>query len=452
MCVRDDLIMKGKINTRKIEDQVAKAFESAGIRNVLVAVSGGADSVALLTACCHIAPRLGLRIEAVNCNFHLRGEESDRDSAFTATLCRRLNVDLHRIDYDVEAYMTAHPGISTEMACRELRYADFFRICRERGLERVAVAHNTDDDIETLMINLMRGSGTRGLRGMDNDNGSVIRPLLGMTRAEIEAYLSATGQDYIIDSSNLTSDYRRNFIRHDVLPLLETRWPGARKSLSRTLAIMKEESDIIETHYRRQLENLCPDATTLLVYSEGLSTGTILRFIERFGGNPTIADEIKESLDKLFGERRWKLSEKYTAVLERDRLVIIDTQSNSEEPTLNWEKLEMTPEIMAEIKSNRSHDIIYLPHDASSYELRKPRQGDRMSPLGMRGTRLVSDIISDAHLPRWRKDAIRVLARLTDGEIIWVTGLKRSRYDLISNDAEYCYKVVYFATEPTAHR
>lgn len=432
--------MKGKINTRKIEDQVAKAFESAGIRNVLVAVSGGADSVALLTACCHIAPRLGLRIEAVNCNFHLRGEESDRDSAFTATLCHRLNVDLHRIDYDVEAYMTAHPGISTEMACRELRYADFFRICRERGLERVAIAHNTDDDIETLMINLMRGSGTRGLRGMDNDNGSVIRPLLGMTRAEIEAYLSATGQDYIIDSSNLTSDYRRNFIRRDVLPLLETRWPGARKSLSRTLAIMKEESDIIETHYRRQLENLCPDATTLLVYSEGLSTGTILRFIERFGGNPTIADEIKESLDKKFRERRWKLSERYTAVLERDRLIIIESQKSDREPAIIWERIKMSPELMDIIKNNHSNNVIYLPNDEAAYELRRPSIGDKMEPLGMKGKRLVSDIVNDARLDRKKKQYIRVLVRKNDNKIIWVPSLKRSRHDLIHPDTDFVYK------------
>ena len=442
-------MMKDKNSIRKIEDKIAKAFEFAGIHNILVAVSGGADSVALLTACCRIAQRLGLRIEAVNCNFHLRGEESDRDSAFTADLCRRLDVKLHRIEYDVEAYITAHPGASTEMACRELRYADFFRICHEQGLERVAVAHNADDDIETLMINLMRGSGTRGLRGMDIDNDRVIRPLLGTTRAEIETYLSATGQDYVIDSSNLTSDYRRNFIRHDVLPMLETRWPGARKSLSKTLAIMKEESDIIETHYRRQLENFCPDATTLLVYAEGLSTGSILRFIERFGGNSTIAEEIKDSLDKEYGKRTWKLSERYTAVLERDRLIIIDAQCHFEEPALSWEKLQMTPGILDEIKSNRSHDIIYLPHDASAYELRHPRQGDRMFPLGMRGSRLVSDIISDARLPRQRKDAIRVLARHTDGEIIWVTGLKRSRHDLINEKSQVCYKAELHNLEPS---
>ncbi|MDE6512503.1 MAG: tRNA lysidine(34) synthetase TilS, partial [Muribaculaceae bacterium] len=251
-------MMKDKDSIRKTEDIVAAAFGASGVKSVLVAVSGGADSVALLCACVRTAPRLGLHVEAVNCNFNLRGQESDRDSEFAADLCSRLEVKLHRIDYDVKAYLNLHPGVSTEMACRELRYADFFRICSECGLQRVAVAHNTDDDIETMMLALLRGSGSRGLRGMDADNDRVIRPLLGVTRREIEGYLSAIGQDYMTDSSNLTSDYRRNFIRRDVLPLLESRWPGARKSLSRTLSIMKEESEIINAHYNRRLAELSP--------------------------------------------------------------------------------------------------------------------------------------------------------------------------------------------------
>ncbi|MDE6553039.1 MAG: tRNA lysidine(34) synthetase TilS [Muribaculaceae bacterium] len=427
----------------KIETTVAETLRKAGISSVLVAVSGGADSVALLRACAHLSPMLGLRLEAVNCNFHLRGAESDRDSEFVAALCRQLGVKLHLADYDVMAYITEHPGTSMEMACRELRYSDFFRICREENLERVAVAHNTDDDLETMIMNMLRGSGTRGLRGMDIDNGRVIRPFLKVTRKEIESYLSAIGQDFITDSSNLTSDYRRNFIRRDVLPLLESRWPGARKSLTKTLSIMKEESDIIEAHYRRQLAELSPDTTTLLVYANGVTTGTILRFIEPFGGNTSVAVDIKDSLSGQYGERRWKLSERYTAVLERDRLIVIDREASRTEPTIHWKKLTMTPEVMTEIKSNKDHHTIYLPNDERAYELRPPRKGDRMAPLGMKGTRLVSDIISDARLDHRQKDAVRILARRSDGEIIWVTGLKRSRHDLISTDSEYACKAVY---------
>ena len=436
-------MMKDRKHIKKIEDKVAKAIEASGVKSLLVAVSGGADSVALLRACAWSAPRFSLRVEAVNCNFHLREAESDRDSEFTADLCRRLEIKLHRIDYDVDSYISSHPGMSMEMACRELRYSDFFRLCREQSLERVAVAHNADDDIETMMMNLLRGSGSKGLRGMDIDNGRVIRPLLGVTRREIEAYLTAISQDFITDSSNLTSDYRRNFIRHDVLPLIESRWPSARKSLLRTLSIIKEESDIIEAHYRRQLSALSHDATTLLVYADGVTTGTILRFIEPYGGNPSIAEEIKKSLGKQHNERRWKLSERYTAALERDSLIVLDHETTPTQPSFAWKKLEMTPELWMDIKKNRSHDIIYLPHDEGAYELRPPQICDRIAPLGMKGTRLVSDIISDARLDSRRKDAIRVLIRRSDGEIIWVTGLKRSRHDLLPPDADHAYLAVY---------
>lgn len=433
----------------KLENSVIQTVQESKAKSLLVAISGGADSVALLSACSRVGRHLRIRIEAVNCNFHLRGEESDRDSMFTAKLCEHLGIKLHPIDYDVEDYIQKHQGLSIEMACRELRYADFFRIMEEEGFDRVAVAHNSDDDIETMLLNTLRGSGIRGLKGMEKDNGKVLRPLIGMSRKEIEEYLEALGRRYIIDSSNLTSEFRRNFIRREVLPMLETRWPGARKSLARTVSILKEEAAIIEDYYRKQLKNLMPEENTLLIYSEDVNTGTVLRFIEPYGGNAEIAEEIMASLTKDFRERTWKLSETSEAILERDRLIIVDSKNKPTAPKLIWTRMDVNQATMAEVKGNRDHNIIYLPSDASSYIIRKPHIGDRMSPLGMRGTRLVSDIISDAKLYRENKSKIRVLVRKSDRKIIWVTGLKRSRHDLIHEDADYCYKVQYTSDELT---
>ncbi len=424
-----------------LESSVSSILERSKAKSLLVAISGGADSVALLVACCRIAPRLGLLIEAVNCNFHLRGEESNRDSEFTGSLCQSLGVRLHALDYDVDAYMRSHPKMSLEMACRELRYSDFFRIMEQERLDRVAVAHNSDDDIETMMLNMLRGSGIRGLKGMEQDNGRVIRPLLNVSRKEIEDYLLNLGIDYITDSSNLTSEFRRNFIRREVLPLLETRWPSARKTLSKTVGILKEESAIIEDYYRRQLHQFSPQNDTLLIYKDGISIGTVLRFLEPFGGNPEIAEKIMAALDKDFDQRTWRLSEKYEAFLERDRLVIIETDEKEAEAEFTWSRKEMNPALMDEVKSNRDHNIIYLPSDESAYILRLPMTGDRMAPLGMRGTRLVSDIISDARLDRRQKNLIRVLERKSDREIIWVSGLKRSRHDLITPNSPHCYRL-----------
>lgn len=430
-----------KREIRELEKRVGEVFLKSKICSVLVGVSGGADSVALLTACCRIAPHLRLRIEAINCNFHLRGEESNRDSQFTSRLCEELGVKLHSIEYNVEEYIKDHPDISIEMACRELRYADFFRIMDKEGIDRVAVAHNTDDDIETMILNMLRSSGTRGLKGMEIDNGKVIRPLINTSRKEIETYLDALGSGYIVDSSNLTSEYRRNFIRREVLPLLESRWPGARKSLAKTISILKEEASIIDEFYRKQLKSLTQNEKTLLIYSEGVTRGTILRFLEPHGGNAEIADEILSSISKDFRKRTWKLTESTDAVLERHRLIIIDSKSMSTSPQFIWTRMAVNPTTMREVKGNKDHKIVYLPSEASSYIIRIPKEGDRLYPLGMRGSRLVSDIISDAKMDRVSKSKVRVFVRKSDEKIVWVSGLKRSRYDLIHENAEYCYKV-----------
>ncbi len=420
--------------SQHLENEVARRLSDTGVKSLLVAVSGGADSMALLTICNRISKQLDLRLEAVNCNFHLRGEESNRDSLFTKNYCSKLGVRLHSLNYDVGAYMQLHNDMSTEMACRELRYKDFFRLADELDLDRIAVAHNADDDIETMMLNMLRGSGIRGLKGMEYDNGLVIRPLLSISRKEIERYLADQGVEYITDSSNLTNEYRRNFIRREVLPLLEQRWAGARKSLSKTVNIIKEEAAILEQHYQSELSKLTFGNNELNVYAVGVTTGIVWRFLEKFGGNPLIAEEILNSVNKNFSERSWKLSDTYLAVLERDRLRVVDNRLQSAEPVIRWERLTMNIGVMQEVKSNNSHATIYLPSDAYAYKLRQPIDGDRMSPLGMKGTRLISDIISDAKLDKKQKSEIRVLERKSDGEIIWVTGLKRSRHELISED------------------
>lgn len=425
-------------NALSIETQIARLLKKAGVKRILVAVSGGADSVALLRACHAVSVRLHVKVEAANCNFHLRGKESDRDSSFVEALCSRLGIRLHSLDYDVVQYMKEHPRVSTEMACRELRYADFHRIAEERGLDRIAVAHNADDDIETMMLNMLRGSGSRGLKGMDFDNCKIIRPLLNISRKEIVEYLAMIGQDYITDSSNLTSEYRRNFIRREVLPLLELRWPGARKALGRTVGIMKEDAAIVEGYYKKQLQQLTKDDGSLDVYAYGVGSGTIFRFIEPFGGNAEMAEEILDATRRTFAERTWKLDHGHTAFLERDRLVI--GKDNDDEVVLEWQQLEMNEETMTMVKSNRDHNIVYLPKGPKAYEFRKPLAGDRMLPLGMRGTRLVSDIISDAKLDRKAKSQLRLLVRKSDGEIIWIPGLKRSRHDLISDKNKHIYK------------
>lgn len=298
------LMTYNKVNkvAPKLEQSVASVLKKAGVRSVVTGVSGGADSVALLL-CLHAA---GIRQTAVHCNFHLRGAESDRDNIFVVDLCRRYGVELIELSYDVKGYMSRNTSgrkLSVEMACRDLRYADFRRILMERGADRIAVAHNSDDNVETLLLNLFRGSGVSGLRAMLPDNGEIIRPLLSVSRKEIEDYLKEKGVDYIVDSTNLDTEFKRNFIRNSLLPLIETRWPGVRKSMTTTIENLRSEERVVNWSGHRWLD----DVGDLLPFDKIAdmpdSFWGIRMFAGRYGASRHIVCEINDVYEKKRGSQ-----------------------------------------------------------------------------------------------------------------------------------------------------
>ena len=196
---------------------------------VVVGLSGGADSVALFL----VLLRLGYHVEAAHCNFHLRGAESDRDAAFVTDLCARYGVPLHRADFET-ARSARLAGVSIEMQARDERYAFFESVRRQTGAVAIAVAHHRDDNVETLLLNLVRGAGLRGLHGMAWRNGHVVRPMLGVTRSDVENFLRAEGETFVTDSTNTDTAIRRNLIRHEVLPLLRRLNPSVDATLDAT--------------------------------------------------------------------------------------------------------------------------------------------------------------------------------------------------------------------------
>ena len=167
-----------------------KLFHAKGL--YLVALSGGADSVALL----RVMKAMGITVHAMHCNFHLRGTESDRDEQFCKDLCERLGIELHLIHFDTKTYSTLH-HVSIEMAARDLRYAYFNRLAKDLSACGICVAHHRDDCAETVLLNLLRGTGVHGLRGIMPRNGNILRPLLCVGRKDIEQYLTAISQDYV---------------------------------------------------------------------------------------------------------------------------------------------------------------------------------------------------------------------------------------------------------------
>ena len=207
----------------------------------IVALSGGADSVALLL----ILKNLGMPIHAAHCNFHLRGEESERDEQFCVDLCEREGICLHRIHFDTLTYAEKHK-VSIEMAARDLRYRYFAQLARDIEADGICVAHHRDDNVETLLLNLLRGSGVDGLAAIAPKNGNILRPLLCISRQDVLDYLAEKGQDYVTDSTNLEDDALRNKIRHHVIPLLETLNPAARENIAQSARYLRQAKMMLD--------------------------------------------------------------------------------------------------------------------------------------------------------------------------------------------------------------
>ena len=217
---------------------------------ILIALSGGADSVALL----RVLHALGYSCECAHCNFHLRGEESDRDEAFVQELCKTHQIKLHIKQFDTETYAKSHQ-LSIEMAARELRYEWFESLRQELNAQVIAVAHHRDDSVETFMLNLIRGTGINGLKGIAPKNGWIVRPLLQVSREDIIDYLQEILQDYVTDSTNLQDVYVRNKIRLNILPLMKEINPSIMETIQDTSMRLADVASIYHQERKKTLEH-----------------------------------------------------------------------------------------------------------------------------------------------------------------------------------------------------
>ena len=251
-----------------IQHRVTQYIEKEGLfsseNKILVALSGGADSVALLC----ILHTAGYRCEAAHCNFHLRGEESNRDEQFVRQLCEKYKINLHTIDFDTTRYAT-EKHISIEMGARELRYNWFEKTRKDCQADVIAVAHHQDDSVETILLNLIRGTGITGLLGIRPRNGVVVRPLLCINREEIIHYLQSIQQEYVTDSTNLEDEYTRNKIRLNLLPLMQTINPSVKNNLIETSNYLND----VATLYNKYIE----ETKTKIITAEGIRISSLLK-------------------------------------------------------------------------------------------------------------------------------------------------------------------------------
>lgn len=384
---------------------------------VLVALSGGADSVALLC----VLHSLGYRCECAHCNFHLRGEESDRDEAFVRSLCGALSVPLHVEHFDTTAYASGH-HLSIEMAARELRYEWFSRLCRELPASVVAVAHHRDDSVETFLLNLMRGTGIDGLRGIPAQNGRVVRPLLQQSRADILDYLHAIGQDFVTDSTNLQDEYLRNKIRLNILPLMCELNPSLVESIDETAQRLSEVAAVYHrdrTETIKRLMNRVSESLLKVSISDILTDIAPLSFLHELlfplGFNASQVKDIYRSLTVEQPGKRF-YSKEWAVLRDREHLIVQKQEGEQAVPRLTVEEVERTSSFVIP----RDKQVACLDADKVQLplEVRKWRQGDKFIPLGMKGKKNVSDYMTDRKFSLFEKDNQYVVC--SGDDIVWL--------------------------------
>ena len=411
---------------------------------VLVALSGGADSVALL----RMLLALGYRCEAAHCNFHLRGAESDRDEQFAARLCEHLGVRLHIAHFDTRlAAATRH--ISIEMAARDLRY-DFFAQCLEQeGLDCVAVAHHKDDNVETILLNLVRGTGLQGLTGMAYKRDKIIRPMLDVSRDEILQYLAALGQDFVTDSSNLEADVKRNMLRLKVLPVLRDMNPSVAEAITRTAANLREAQQFIDQQVAGVQQVVREDGATVIGKDQIVSHLILFNILSPLGFTPSQIDDVWQRLNDTPGAIYKSAS--HELLRDRDALIvrsIVEDACDGEALlpldapiTLSGQTLAASivapTDIGCELRNPR---FAFLDADKVGERLivRRPKNGERFTPYGMAGSKLVSQYMKDHKYDAFKKEAQLVVA---NGEgIVWLVGQRiDNRYAI---DAESTTRVL----------
>lgn len=405
---------------------------------ILIALSGGADSVALLC----ILHAAGYHCEAAHCNFHLRGKESDRDELFVRQLCEKYGIHLHTIDFNTAQYAT-EKRISIEMAARELRYNWFEKIRKECQADVIAVAHHQDDSVETILLNLIRGTGIIGLLGIRPRNGSIVRPLLCINREDIIHYLKSIGQDYVTDSTNLEDEYTRNKIRLNLLPLMQEINPSVRNNLIDMSNYLNDVAII----YNKCIEETKKKIVTAKgiricdLEKEPAPEAVLFEILHPLGFNSAQIKDITHSLHsqpgKKFSSKEWRV------IKDREFLLIetIQTESENLPPfRITKEEREYTPDFQIP----REKEIACFDADKLNGEIyyRKWQTGDTFVPFGMKGKKRISDYLTDRKFSISQKERQWVLC--CGAHIAWLIGERTDNRFRIDETTKHVviYKIV----------
>jgi tRNA(Ile)-lysidine synthase len=424
-----------------------KLFEPK--QKVLLAVSGGIDSMVML----YLFEKSGFNYGIVHCNFQLRGDESDRDEEFVKKQVLIHGVPSFFKRFDTEEYAQIN-GISIEMAARDLRYEYFEKIRVEHHYDFIATAHHSDDLIETFFLNLSRKTGIKGLTGIKDKSGKIIRPLLFASRGEIEKFVSENYIEFREDSTNSEVFYQRNFLRHRILPLFSELNPSFKKNILASIENLKDAemvySGFFETEKQKVVES---GADSQVIEIDNLKKSAhpkllLLEILSEFNFNPAVVEEVFQSLESEPGKQFY--SKTHRLVKDREKLFIslIQEKENkiyyieavdlklTEPFIINFEK-----QSGKDFKVRKEKNIACLDFEKLEFPLliRKWQQGDYFQPLGMTGFKKVSDFLIDEKIPVHEKENTWLLC--SGNKIAWIMNHRIDNRFKVTPQTQNVYKL-----------
>lgn len=394
---------------------------------LLIAISAGVDSVVLT----HLCKKLKLNFALAHCNFNLRGKESDADEDFVLQLAKALHLEVFIESFDTEVFAQEHK-LSIQMAARKLRYDWFEALSAQLNFDTILTAHHADDNLETFLINFTRGTGLEGLTGIPEVNGKFVRPLLPFSREAIEAYAKENNIKWRDDSSNASTKYLRNKLRHDVIPILKQINPSLLQSFKNTINNLQDARDIvddrIESLFKEGILKITPNGYKLSIFEIKKFKNIkayLYRFFNAYGFNEW--DDILNLLDAQSGKQVF--SEKWRLIKDRDFLLLTKNKTDDRESISISEtdkEIETPLGILffreADAISEKEPQSIYLDKQTLNFPLiiRKWEQGDVFYPLGMKGKKKLGKYFKDEKYSLLDKENTWLLC--SENNIVWIIG------------------------------
>ena len=416
---------------KQFEVNISKNTLFSKTDKLLVAFSGGIDSVVLAD----LLHKAGYNIQLAHCNFQLRGEEAKEDTSFCENFAQSIHAPFHLIYFDTKAYAAEHK-LSIQMAARELRYNWFKTLKAEHGFNYILTAHHANDNIETLFVNLIRGTGIKGLQGIPEKQNDVVRPLLFATKDEIREYATKQQLQYREDSSNQEVKYKRNFIRHQIIPELKKLNPALEETFVSSIQFFKQSSEIVTEFAQLKFKSICKEENnqlfidinlllqeaqkeTLLfewLYRKNFKTSQIQQLTEVLIADKQVGKQFSSSTHQLVVDRKHvivkALEKEYT-----EKAFVIKSISDTAHLPIKLHFEETTNRAFSKDKNEIT--IAYSEH-LFPLTLRKWKQGDKFKPLGMAGFKKLSDFFKDQKLSLFEKEATWILE--SKEHIVWIVG------------------------------